>query len=259
MPRSFLVDHQVGLLTGVRDYSTGELKHNVVALAKAAKALKLTDPRHTTAREACGSHVPKLVEALPGIESSTVHRSTVPRARVAARHRGHGPQEADLRRHLSRSLRSFSGNDRVSKGLDAYVAVDASGRSARPSGKSGLCACCRQASFSGLRNLMVEIAGQCTAGGGRGLRSHRHGLGQACRTNCQATANNWRRTPRGYKRGAFGTHPLTFILHQAAARFPIFLAPLRSPGAPPGSVQRISSHLAGMLSEGWNNESLPLG
>jgi len=26
-------------MTGVRDYSTGELKHNVVALAKAAKAL----------------------------------------------------------------------------------------------------------------------------------------------------------------------------------------------------------------------------
>ena len=33
-----LIDHQVGLMTGVRDYSTGELKHNVVALAKAAKA-----------------------------------------------------------------------------------------------------------------------------------------------------------------------------------------------------------------------------
>ncbi len=31
-----LIDHQVGLMTGVRDYSTGELKHNVVALAKAA-------------------------------------------------------------------------------------------------------------------------------------------------------------------------------------------------------------------------------
>src|ERR1700744_2093093 len=30
-----LIDHQVGLMTGVRDYSTGELKHNVVALAKA--------------------------------------------------------------------------------------------------------------------------------------------------------------------------------------------------------------------------------
>jgi hypothetical protein len=38
-----LIDHQVGLMTGVRDYSTGELKHNVVALAKAAKALNLLD------------------------------------------------------------------------------------------------------------------------------------------------------------------------------------------------------------------------
>jgi hypothetical protein len=28
-------------MTGVRDYSTDELKHNVVALARAAKALKL--------------------------------------------------------------------------------------------------------------------------------------------------------------------------------------------------------------------------
>jgi hypothetical protein len=29
-----LVDHQVGLMTGVRDISTGELKHNVLSLAK---------------------------------------------------------------------------------------------------------------------------------------------------------------------------------------------------------------------------------
>jgi hypothetical protein len=33
-----LVDHQVGLISGVRDYSIAELKHNVVGLAKAAKA-----------------------------------------------------------------------------------------------------------------------------------------------------------------------------------------------------------------------------
>ncbi len=30
-----LVDDQVGLMTGVRDYSTGELKHNVLATVKA--------------------------------------------------------------------------------------------------------------------------------------------------------------------------------------------------------------------------------
>ena len=46
-----LIDHQVGLMTGVRDISTGELKHNVVALAKAAKALNLPIIVTTTARK----------------------------------------------------------------------------------------------------------------------------------------------------------------------------------------------------------------
>jgi hypothetical protein len=36
-----LVDDQVGLMTDVRDYSTGELKHNVVALARATRMLKV--------------------------------------------------------------------------------------------------------------------------------------------------------------------------------------------------------------------------
>jgi nicotinamidase-related amidase len=63
-----LVDHQVGLMTGVRDYSTGELKHNVVALAKAAKALQLPIIVTTTARDSMwGPTFPELVEALPGI------------------------------------------------------------------------------------------------------------------------------------------------------------------------------------------------
>ncbi|MGB6171838.1 MAG: hypothetical protein WBG12_07730 [Xanthobacteraceae bacterium] len=46
-----LVDHQVGLMSGVRDYSIGELKHNVIGLAKAAKALKLPIVVTTTARD----------------------------------------------------------------------------------------------------------------------------------------------------------------------------------------------------------------
>jgi len=109
-----LVDHQVGLMTGVRDYSTGELKHNVVALAKAAKALKLPIVVTTTARESMwGPTFPELVEALPGIE--IINRSSVNAfddARVARANRSDRPQEADLRWHLARSLRSFSGNDR---------------------------------------------------------------------------------------------------------------------------------------------------
>ena len=67
-----LVDHQVGLMTGVRDYSTGELKHNVIALAKAAKALKLPIVVTTTARDSMwGPTFPELVEALLAFRSST--------------------------------------------------------------------------------------------------------------------------------------------------------------------------------------------
>ena len=43
------VDHQVGLYSGVRDIAVAELKHNVVALAKAARVLKLPLVVTTTA------------------------------------------------------------------------------------------------------------------------------------------------------------------------------------------------------------------
>src|ERR1700758_376524 len=71
-----LVDHQVGLMTGGRAYSTGELKHNVIALAKAARALELPIVATTTARDSMwGPTVPELVEALPGVQ--ILDRSTV--------------------------------------------------------------------------------------------------------------------------------------------------------------------------------------
>src|SRR5258707_7762107 len=64
-----LIDHQIGLMTGVRDYPIALLKHNVVALAKAAKALKLPIVVTTTARDSMwGPTIPELVEALPDLE-----------------------------------------------------------------------------------------------------------------------------------------------------------------------------------------------
>jgi nicotinamidase-related amidase len=64
-----LVDHQVGLMSGVRDYAIAELKHNVVGLAKAAKVLKLPIVVTTTARDSMwGPTIPELVEALPGAD-----------------------------------------------------------------------------------------------------------------------------------------------------------------------------------------------
>src|ERR1700752_732066 len=71
-----LVDHQVGLMTGVRDMFPAELKHNVVALAKAAQTLKLPIVVTTTVRDSMwGPTVPELVEALPGVK--IIDRPTV--------------------------------------------------------------------------------------------------------------------------------------------------------------------------------------
>src|SRR5690349_12887173 len=124
-----LVDHQVGLMTGVRDYSTGELKHNVVALARAARVLKLPIVVTTTARDSMwGPTFPELVEAVRGIQ--ILDRSSVnifDDARVAH------AIEATARKKLvfaGLSLEvcaAFPAMTAVGKGLDAYVAVDACG------------------------------------------------------------------------------------------------------------------------------------
>src|SRR5258707_14448215 len=62
-----LIDHQVRLMTGVRDYSTGELKHNVVCMAKAARAFNLPIIVTTTARASIwGPTFSEIAQALPG-------------------------------------------------------------------------------------------------------------------------------------------------------------------------------------------------
>ena len=70
-----LIDHQVGLFTGVRDIPVAELKHNVVALAKAAKVLGVPIIVTATSPEMWGPIIPELTEALPGI--SIINRTTV--------------------------------------------------------------------------------------------------------------------------------------------------------------------------------------
>ena len=70
-----LIDHQVGLCTGVRDLPIAELKHNVIGLAKAAKALGLPIVVTATSPEMWGPTIPELLDALPGI--SIINRTTV--------------------------------------------------------------------------------------------------------------------------------------------------------------------------------------
>ena len=123
------VDHQVGLYSGVRDIAVGELKHNVVALAKAAKALKLPTIVTTTARDSMwGPTFPELVEALPGIE--IIDRSSVNAfddERVAGAIAATGRRKlifAGISLEVCAALPAITA---VGKGLDAYVAVDACG------------------------------------------------------------------------------------------------------------------------------------
>src|SRR6201981_287652 len=124
-----LVDHQVGLMTGVRDYSTGELKHNVVALARAAMALKLPIVVTTTARDSMwGPTFPELVEALPGVEildRSSVNVYDDPRVAGAIEATGRNKLIfAGLSLEVCAALPAITA---VGRGLGAYVAVDACG------------------------------------------------------------------------------------------------------------------------------------
>src|SRR5438876_7580178 len=70
-----LIDHQVGLFTGVRDIPVAELKHNVLALSKAVKVLGVPVVVTATSPEMWGPIIPELMEALPGIP--IINRTTV--------------------------------------------------------------------------------------------------------------------------------------------------------------------------------------
>jgi nicotinamidase-related amidase len=155
-----LVDHQVGLMTGVRDYSTGELKHNVVALARAAKALKLPIVAATTARESMwGPTIPELVEALPGIE--IIDRSSVNAyddVRVADAIEATGRKKLIFAGISLEVCAAFPAMTAVAKGLDAYVAVDASGTFSETKRQAGILRMLQAGVIiSDYATLMVEI------------------------------------------------------------------------------------------------------
>lgn len=155
-----LVDHQVGLMTGVRDYSTGELKHNVVALAKAAKSLNLPIVVTSTARDSMwGPTFPELVEALPGvaiIDRSTVNAfddPAVTHAIIAT-----GRKKLIFAGISLEVCAAFPAITAIGKGLDAYVAVDASGTFSETKRQVGILRMLQAGVIlSDYASLMVEI------------------------------------------------------------------------------------------------------
>ena len=61
-----LVDHQAGLVSGIRDLEPDEVRHNVVAFARAARVLHVPVVLTSTAPMMWGPTLPELKEALPG-------------------------------------------------------------------------------------------------------------------------------------------------------------------------------------------------
>jgi nicotinamidase-related amidase len=125
-----LVDHQVGLYSGVRDIPVGELKHNVVALATAAQALGLPLVVTTTAADSMwGPVIPELAEVLPDglqvIDRSTVNAWDDPRVVQAIRATGRNKLIiTGISTEVCLALPAISA---TADGFDAYAAIDASG------------------------------------------------------------------------------------------------------------------------------------
>ena len=155
-----LVDHQVGLMTGVRDYSPAELKHKVVGLAKAAKILGLPIVTTTTSADSLwGPAFPELVAALPGqdfIDRTTVNAWDDPRVEEAIKQTG---RKKLIFAGVSLEVcAAFPAMRAVQEGFDAYVAVDASGTFDTTKRETGL----NRLAQSGVvvadgASLMVEI------------------------------------------------------------------------------------------------------
>src|SRR6201982_4300982 len=70
-----LVDHQIGLYTGIRDIDVLPLKHNIVGLTRAMLALKVPVIVTTTTEKMWGPLIPELAEVLPGVPG--LERTTV--------------------------------------------------------------------------------------------------------------------------------------------------------------------------------------
>jgi nicotinamidase-related amidase len=125
-----LVDHQVGLYSGVRDIGLRDLKHNVVSLAKAAQVLDLPIVVTTTAADSMwGPLIPELQEALPAgqqvIDRGTVNAWHDQRVRDAVRATGRSKLIiTGISLEVCAALPAIAA---TADGFDAYVAVDASG------------------------------------------------------------------------------------------------------------------------------------
>lgn len=123
-----LIDHQSGLVSGIRDLTPDEVRHNVVAFARAARVLGVPVVLTSTAPMMWGPTLPELTEALPGLENierSLVNAWDEPRVRDAvARTARRKLLIAGVTTHVCLAFPAMSA---AADGYDVYALLDASG------------------------------------------------------------------------------------------------------------------------------------
>jgi nicotinamidase-related amidase len=123
-----IVDHQVGLYTGVRDIETLQLKHNIVGLAKVALVLKIPVIVTTTTERMWGPLIPELQDALTAVER--LERTTVNAwddPRVVAAIKATGRKNLIITGISTDVCLAFPAMSAVAEGYGVYAVVDASG------------------------------------------------------------------------------------------------------------------------------------
>ncbi|KAJ3498000.1 hypothetical protein NLG97_g1465 [Lecanicillium saksenae] len=134
-----IVDHQVGLLTGVRDIEVSTLTHNIVGLAKAMIALKVPVVVTTTTEGLWGPLIPELQQALPGIER--IERTTVNAwddSRVVAAVERTGRKNLIVTGVSTDVCLAFPAMSALQDGYTTYAAIDASGAFSKEQAEHGV-------------------------------------------------------------------------------------------------------------------------
>ncbi len=123
-----LVDHQSGLVSSIRDLAPDEVRHNIVAFARAARVLRVPVVLTSTAPMMWGPTLPELTEALPGVENierSVVNAWDEPRVRDAVARTGR--RQLLIGGITTHVCLAFPAMSAVADGYDVYALLDASG------------------------------------------------------------------------------------------------------------------------------------
>jgi nicotinamidase-related amidase len=154
-----LVDHQVGLYTGVRDISIDELKRNIIGLVKALKIFRIPMIITTTTESMWGPMIPELKELLkgiPGIERTTVNAWDDERVCDAIEKTGR--KKLIMTGITTDVCLAFPAITAVGKGYDVYAIIDASGAFTFKQGELGVIRMAQAGVKTlGYSNVVVEM------------------------------------------------------------------------------------------------------